>query len=214
MKRISIIIGIILLMLLPLMAWLKAEGNPLDYLLNQVPAGQEFYIFSKLIGLYAFFLLWLHIMWVLLKGSVFYFPLPHWQQNQHKIMGIILIVVAILHVLLFVMAVSLRKGVFAYSMFIPNFSDYYHSLLGLGVFAFWLLPFILYSGIKLKANQHKLWMHRSVFLFYLLVFFHGIGVGSETKSGILFWFYLLMGISVVFSCIFYFYYPYKAIKKA
>ena len=209
MKNIAIKGGIAGLLLLPLIIWLKAEGNPLEYLFHQVPSGQAFYIFSKLIGLYAFFLVWFHIIWVLLKETPFRSILPYWKPSYHQLMGVSLMLIIILHALLFLIAVSLRNGMLAYSLFIPDFSDYYHSLLGLGVIALWLLPFIIYSGLKLKKTQKKRTLHRGAFLFYLLIFLHGIGIGSETKNGLLFWVYLLMGSSVFLILLYRVYFSFK-----
>lgn len=209
MKRISVVGIIIALMLLPLLVWINVEGNPWEYLFNQVPSGQAFYIFSKLLGLYAFFLVWLHIIWVLLKKTALYSVMPSWKLHYHQIMGISLIAIIILHIAFFITAVSLRNGVFSLALLFPDFSDYYHGLLGLGVLALWLLPLIVYAGYRLKKNQKKQGLHHTTFLFYVLIFVHSIGAGSETKSGVLFWVYLLMGISVLLAILSKFNFFYK-----
>lgn len=197
MRKISAILSLLALLSIPLGVWITVEGNPIHYLTHPVPDGQAFYIFSKLIGLYAFILLWLHVMWVILKNTSAGNVLPKWRRQYHQVMGVSLVGVIVVHIALFVTAVSLRKEAFAYNLLFPNFSDYYHSLLGLGVLALWLLPLIIYTGFKLKHDSTQRWLHRAAFLVFTLIFFHGIGVGSETKSGLMLYLYLFMGGSVV-----------------
>ncbi len=201
MKKIHLFI-LLILFSIPMLVWLNAEGNPLDYFVYQVPAGQSLYVFTKLIGLYTFFLLWLHIIWVLLRQTALTAYLPQWKKNYHQTTGLIITGLIILHISLFVIAVSLRQGEFAYHLLLPNFSDYYHSLLGLGVLALWLLPLVIIAGMYLKSGKGKRYWHYLAFFMFLLIFVHGIGVGSETKNGILFWFYLMMGCSVIIALLY------------
>lgn len=196
MKKIGWLGGFIALMITPLWVWISVEGNPLTYITHPVPAGQALYIFSKLVGLYAFTLLWLHVVWVILRNTQLGYLLPRWQKHYHQTMGISITVIILMHVTLFISAVSLRKESFAYNLLLPNFSDYYHSLLSLGLLALWLLPVVIYAGFKLRVDATKRWLHRLGFILFTLIFFHGIGVGSETKSGIMLWMYLSMGVSV------------------
>ena len=191
-----------LLFSLPLWVWITVEGNPLEYLTHDVPGGQALYVLTKLIGLYVFFLLWLHVLWVTLKQTPVSRYLPRWLLKYHQTTAILLALMIVTHVALFVTAVSLRNETFAYTLLIPNFSDYYHSLVGLGVVAFWLLPVIIYAGLKSKQNKNKHRLHYLAYLFFVLIFFHGFGVGSETKSGVMLWVYLGMGISVVAAMIY------------
>lgn len=193
---------LVFLFSIPLWVWITVEGNPLEYLTHDVPAGQALYVLTKLVGLYVFFLLWLHILWVMLKQTPLSRYLPRWLLKHHQATALTLTILIIVHVALFVTAVSMRKGEFAYTLLIPNFADYYHSLVSLGVLALWSLPLIVYAGIKSKQKKHIQRLHRLSYIFFVLVFFHGFGVGSETKSGVMLWVYLGMGGSVVAAMIY------------
>ena len=60
-------IFIVLGMILPFVFWLNSVGDPKLYLQDEVPAGQLIYAISKLLGLFAFALLWLQFVLVGVK---------------------------------------------------------------------------------------------------------------------------------------------------
>lgn len=192
----------IVLLVIPLFSWLSSEGNILDYFIYTVPQGQFLYVISKLLGLYGLTFLWLHMSYALLRHSFFNVYLVPWSIKRHRNTAIFALVLIVLHLGLFVMAVSLRKELVSFDLLIPNFSHgYYKSLLSFGAIGFWLILFVALTGRLLaltKKNEWTLrWLHRLSFVCFTLVYFHGLGVGSETKSGILFLFYLFMGGSLL-----------------
>ena len=66
-------------MVLPLFTWLASIGSPMTYFHYDLPPGQIMYILAKLAGLYAFAMLWLQIMFALLKnGRWSHYLLPQW----------------------------------------------------------------------------------------------------------------------------------------
>ena len=188
------------LLLVPLYIWLDAEGNILDYFVYDMPKGQFFYIMSKLLGLYAFVFLWLHISYALLKNTLLSRFIIPWNVKQHQKLAIFSFFLICIHLLLFISAVSLRKETIAFDLLFPNFSHgSYKSLLSLGVIAFWLIIFVALMG-RLKTVYQKntsflLWLHRLSYVCFVLIYVHGLGVGSETKSGVLFGFYVFIGFS-------------------
>ncbi|VAW62702.1 hypothetical protein MNBD_GAMMA08-1238 [hydrothermal vent metagenome] len=191
-----------MLLLFPLIAWLSSEGDLMDYFIYDMPEGQLLYVISKLLGLYGLVFLWLHMSYALLRNSVLNGFIIPWTIRKHRNTALFSMALIVVHLLLFIAAVSLRKQTIAVELFIPSFSHgYYKSLLSFGVIAFWLILCVAIMGRLLSLmNQYHamgIWVHRLSVICFILVYFHGLGVGSETKNGVLFGFYLFLGGSLL-----------------
>ncbi len=192
----------VILIVIPFVSWADLKGNLIDYFIYIIPEGQLLYVVSKLLGLYSIAFLWLHISYALLRKSVFNNFIVPWSIKQHHNTAAFAIVLMIVHIVLFFIAVSLRNQAIAVDLLLPSFTNgYYKSLLSFGVIAFWLILCVVITGIFLSfVNQYRsvnIWLHRLSLVSFILIYFHGLGVGSETKSGVLYWFYLFMGGSLI-----------------
>ena len=186
-----------LLLLLPLTAWLSTHNNLIDYLSHETPPGQILYVLSKLFGLYALLTIWLHISWALLGKTPLAKILPRWNAKRHRNMGFVSLVLMVLHAGLFIAAVSSRKGDVAWELLLPVFGHgHYRLMLSLGVVGLWFLVLIVMAGvglIKNTTNRKLRWLHHLAIPFLVLVYVHGLYIGSETKNGFTFIVYVVMG---------------------
>ena len=170
-------------LLLPVIAWLSSVGNVLDYLSPRVPPGQALYVFSKLAGLTSITLITLQAFLIVgrrfgwrIVGSV-------WTIRHHRILGISIAAVGLLHVALFAAAASARSGRWDWYLFVPKFfAGSYDLGVGLGVAAFWLVVVTVPIGALVLA---QCWVrvlrpiHRLVALTLPLAIAHGLWIGSE-----------------------------------
>lgn len=192
--------------LLPIIIWYRQTGDLLIYLSSDTPDGQFLYVLSKLIGMYALLCIILQLIVSLLEKSnmsQFYLPtLPH------RTLGIIVVVLAVVHLLLFFFAVSLRQGFFAWNLFLPDFHDYYHIYLSLGLIGLWVLLAVLFSGLlrAIFSKSNFCFLHNTYWIAIALICIHSFSIGTEvqSKSGVIFFgtlgvvaFALLMNLLVI-----------------
>lgn len=172
-------------------AW--SIGSPLYYLLNDVPPGQGVYILSKLTGLLAFSLFWLQAMAALLGGLPRLPGLASRLQPGHRVLGGTVLVLLVTHALLFFLAVSLRSGHPALGALTPDFSSgFYGFYRSLGVVALILACLAVLGGILRRHRPGLRWLHRAWAVTFLLVFLHGVSIGTETRLGAMVYLYWLM----------------------
>ena len=188
----------LMILLLPLAAWLGMEGNPLVYWQYEVPDGQLVYVFSKLFGLYALLFLWLQTAWALLKDTDWAGCFPAWRAGIHQLLGLSVAAVIVCHATFFVAGVSLRQQAIAWNLLLPVFDHgYYRFMLSLGIVALGLLPVVIAAGFALRRNKRQ-WklLHWLAPLMFALAFVHGLFIGSETRFGIMSLLYVGMGASL------------------
>ncbi len=188
------------LLLFPFFFWVGVEGNIMEYFLYAIPRGQFLYVCSKLAGLYGIVFLWLDVSYALLRETIVISYLNPWSARQHRVMALLSISLIFLHLVLFIIAVSMREQRLSLGMLLPNFSHQsYQNLLSLGATAFWLIIVVGVSGYCLYCARNNKrtfgYLHRLSFVCFLLVYFHGLGVGSETRNGLFYGFYIFMGAS-------------------
>jgi len=184
------------LLVLPGATWLAALGNPVTYFRFDLPPGQTAYILVKLAGLYLFVLLWLQVMFALLKGD----PrarnlLPDWTVRKHRLLGIATLLVAWAHFLLFFTAVSLRKDAIGYDLLLPQFSNgIYFVAVSLGWFALAGLNVVALTGL-LRMRTGGIWSlaHRLSLGVFCVGLVHAQMIGSEAKTTL--WFALQLGLA-------------------
>lgn len=175
------------LLCIPAVTWLSVTGNPLGDLYNELPPGQLLYRFSKLAGLYAVMLLWMQVMYGLLKTL----PrvqgiLPIWSVSLHRGLGLSVLVLALLHFGLFVIAVSLRKQAVAWNLFLPDFSQgFYTSVVSVGWCALLVLLIVAIVGLlRNKLSGPWLKLHRLALLVLWAGMVHGLLIGTDTSTGL------------------------------
>jgi len=207
-------ITLIILATIPAFYWLQSIDDFSIYIDYETPPGQLFYIFSKLTGLYAVFLLWLQILLGLARRT------PYGERLGlsilfHRNLGIVAFTALVLHAALFIIAVSLRKEDFAYDLLLPVFDHgFYRIAVTLGVLALYGLIFTLVAGIlRRRGKQWAVWMHRISLLAFALTLAHCLLIGTETRYFAMIALYSVMGGSVIITMYYRFKYQPTALQK-
>ncbi len=193
--------------------WLSAIGNPFHYLDPAVPEGQLLYVLSKLAGLCAVSLFTVQLIVTVLRGTPFGPSMRGWPTAAHAILGAGVLFAALLHVILFVAAASIRSEHLVTALLLPRWSTgFYDSMTSLGALALYTLVFIAVAGalgrrlgiirvwsttpryLQLKAQR----IHRAlVFLSVPLIIIHSYAIGSETGTLPFIIFYVVLGIAAL-----------------
>lgn len=193
MQKLALYAFTLLVFVSPGAIWIAQTGDVFFYFSDMAPRGQLLYVLSKLVGMYALAsIVWQVILSLLDKAEILSVP---WKGKGHKIMGSLIVILALSHLLLFFSAVSLRQGYPAWGMFLPNFNDYYHTHLTLGLIALWGLFAILMAGILRVINKGKQlhFLHKTYLLSAGLAYWHALSVGSEVQSNAGMVYYLIVG---------------------
>lgn len=193
MKYLKTVLALFLLAV-PGLIWYRQTGDLTFYFAEQVPEGQLLYVLSKLAGLYALVFIAWQIFAALSERVI---TLPAVKRNRlHRWLGSLVIILALAHLLLFFVAVSMRQDAPALSLFLPSFKDYYHTRLAFGLFALWAFFLVAIAGLARMRSSAKLsrWLHRSYWIAISLVYLHALAVGTETQSVTGIVFYSLLGV--------------------
>ncbi len=187
----------LVVLLVPLVVWSQQTGAISLYLSDDSPEGQLPYVLSKLAGMVALSLAaWQVITTLLCRfGTV---RLTR-QGMVHAVLGTLTAVFACLHFALFFLASSSRDGTMAWGLFVPNFVDYYHTHLSLGLIGWAVLLGVLVSGF-LRANRKTMVrkvLHRSYWVSIALVYVHAMAIGSESQSTVGMLFYFGLGLAAL-----------------
>lgn len=186
--------------LAPVVVWAISTGDPLVYLRYEMPPGQSPYVLSKLIGLLALSIFWLQWMIGFLR-RVDWIALPVRRAHAtHRHLGLLVFGLVLVHVGLFVYAVSLRTEHFAWHVLVPSFSEgYYKQRIALGILALGLFPLAIVAGILRRRGRLWQWVHRLWIVVFALIFVHAISIGTETRMGVLWYFYLFLAVTMTAS---------------
>lgn len=171
---------------LPVAIWWMSVQRPMAYLrMAGLPPGQALFVLAKLAGLLAVVALWVQAMLALAGRVPLLRVLPASTLRQHQWLGAVTALLVLAHVVLFIVATTLRKQAFAIDLLWPNLDHgYYFFNVSLGAFAFWLLVLTVFAGWR-TARGDRRW--RVVHLLWPvligLVFFHALAIGSESRFG-------------------------------
>jgi len=170
--------------LLPLLLW-HITSDVYGYFRYGAPTGQIWYVFSKLFGLYGALLLWYQAFYTLLKNTRYANALPLWTLLRHRYLGSLTLLLITCHIAFFVTAVSLRKETFAWGLLLPDFTDFYHTAITLGLVAFAIAVIAVLSAI-LRRGLPSVWkiVHRAMLIVVTLGLVHGFLIGTETRYGL------------------------------
>lgn len=176
-------IGWTLLLATPWVWWQSTTDVP-GYIKYGAPDGQVWYVFSKLLGLYAAVFLWLQALCGLLKPTPYRFLLPNWARSRHALLGGLTVLVLAAHIGSFITAVSLRKDRVEWTLLLPDFRDFYHTSITVGLAAFFLM-LIAVMAAKLRRRLPEVWrwVHRLMLVVIALGLLHGFLIGTETRDG-------------------------------
>jgi len=174
----------LVLFAIPAVAYLHANGGLAAYFEYDVLDGQFLYMLSKFNGLYALMFLWLQIVYGLLDKQYRWMLTVSESRSFHRNNGLWVVVLLLTHIGLFVAAVSARKEHFDFSLLLPNFNGYYHSMLTLGLIGFFVvlisIPGRLLRNIYSDVGN---WLHRLSIISFILIYFHSYAIGSESRVG-------------------------------
>lgn len=179
-------------LILPILAWNESVGGLSSLFAMNPPAGQYFYLFSKLFGMLACVVIWTQIIIALIsrteKIRPFFMRFFNFSKKDHYILGMTTTFFVILHIGGFVLGVGLRTGNIPLHLFLPLFdSDFYHRAIALGACAFWVLILIVVTGVMRRISSSKVlsWAHKLWYFFISLVLVHAFLIGTEFSSGLM-----------------------------
>lgn len=182
----------------PIVTWRRSVGDPAVYFTHALPPGQSIFIFAKLAGLLAIGLFWAQALLAMAPRVPLFRGFPALNRRAHIMLGAATAFLVAAHVGLFIVASSLRKKVVALDLLLPNLNHgYYFLFITFGAFALYLLVIALFAGWRTHRGgrawkkAHMLWI--GVFALALL---HSIGIGSETRYGVLRYVFLFTGSSM------------------
>ena len=183
----------------PGLAFVMTAGDIREYFHYDVPDGQFLYILSKLTGLYAAVLLWLQVMGGLIRPAGIVGGEAPGFLRRHRVLGLAATLLLLIHAGLFVAAVSLRNGHFAWALLWPHFDlGYYRQMLSLGLIAAWLLMGVIVAGlVRSRLGGLWKWIHRLSVPALVLVLVHSFFIGTETRVGPMPYVYLIMAASLL-----------------
>lgn len=187
-----------LFLLPPVLVWFF-NALPFGGYVN-APRGQIFYLFSKLSGLLALWLIMIQLV-LMLGKKIGFFDISI---RAHMVLGIFIITAIVLHGGLFVAGVSIRQGALNLAPLLPAFDHgFYKTRLSLGNIAAILIVFTVISGALMrKCNLSPLkrsvlkWLHAMGFIAYFLGLIHALSIGSEIEADILFYMVLLVALVI------------------
>lgn len=170
----------------PAIVWTASVNDPMAYVRwGGLPPGQQWYLAAKLAGLLGFCLFWAQCILALARHVA---PLSKWfvvDLRWHRKLGLVTASLVLAHVVLFVVAASLRTGQPAWDLLLPDFTHgYYRSRIALGAAAFWLVCLTVFAGWRTMRGArrwkivHLLWP-----VVFGLVFWHAFTIGTESRYG-------------------------------
>ena len=194
---------VMFLLAVPPGIWWSSGGGAIWHYGFSMPDGQVLYLFSKLAGLYAFVLLCIQILGGLGRAGLLPVrPVPHFSARGHRTLGLGTVFMVLLHVGLFVGAVSMRKGHFAYGLLLPDFfGGHYKFMVSLGWLGGLLLLGVVVSGFVRAMRTGGSSVHQLALLALALVVIHAQQIGSEVGGGMLYYLSVAMGVLVAWGVV-------------
>lgn len=175
--------GALVLMAAPFLIWRQHAGNFAEYFQYPTPIGQEMYVWSKLLGLYAYVLLWLQILYGLSARRWAGSKPAAWRVDIHRALAGMALSLIVLHVFLFVGAASLRGKHLALQWLLPVFDKgYYAAMVSLGALALGLLLVAALCAVfRRYLGRIWKWGHWLALPAFALVCLHSLSIGSESR---------------------------------
>ncbi len=178
----------------PGFVWLQSVGDLSIYIKYETPPGQVPYIFSKLAGMYAVFLLWLQVVFALIQKSPIGEKIAFWNLSLHRTLGYLSAGLLVLHASLYVAAASLRTNHLAFNVLLPDFSQgFYAFAVSLGVLAFYGMAVVIIAGhVRQRGIEKAKWLHRISILVLVSTLAHCLLIGTETRYVLMMTIYVFM----------------------
>lgn len=182
MKWIAVLVFVIFIILLP---FLQGNGDgikPWELLNYTLPAGQWYYLLSKLAAQYAYILLCLQVLVGMIRTYV-RAPFHGMTLRLHRNLGMLTVSITLLHIGLFIIASTIRSGHFPMALLTLQFDQgYYAFYVSLGLIAAFLLLAITSIALLRKRLPYTVFEygHRFAWLVWLIAFLHSVAIGSES----------------------------------
>jgi len=187
-----------LVLLFSLIVWFRHTENMDVFLAADLPGGQRFYLFSKLLALVSLACLILQIVFMM-YGRYGLSSQFKWSLKSHRTLGVFTFFLIAGHGIAFIIAASLRGTAPAYSLLLPNFhSGLYNAAVSLGLIAFYLSIFVVVLGLLSRGKPFRFGLiHRClVWVVFLCVIVHSMAIGSESRTWPMLLFYLASIVSI------------------
>ncbi len=177
---------------IPFIVWAISVGNLLDFFVLKYPPGQFIYLFSKLLGLYAFYFMTLQLILGLQGRRSQYF-------TYHPLVGAATALTVIGHFTTFIWAASLRTNHLVIDTLVPTFSHgFYKSAISYGAIAGYVLSIVIVAGILQRKWHFFKMLHKLAWVVAILGWVHSFAIGTETRSSIIMVFYIsLLGLALL-----------------
>jgi hypothetical protein len=187
---------------LMIVAWVVCVSQlpGMDWWSIGLPAGQNYYRFSKFAALAAVLLLALQVYSGLLKTP--------WQQagyrvhqQLHMVLGCAVLCCALLHYVTFMWGVNLRQQHFPTFLLMPlPVKDYYSLALLMGWLSLWVLLLMTVSGaLRRRFPRVMSWLHRSWLGVGAGVIAHSSMIGGDVQTLVGRGFYAVILLSILFA---------------
>lgn len=177
-------LAVLALFLSPAHTWLALGGDLREYFQYETLPGQVPYVLSKLCALYAVEFVWLQALLGLLRPRLVQpgrMPAALWRR-AHTALGLAALLTMLAHVLLFVVATSLRNRNPALDLLLPWGHGVYRTWVAFGAASLWLL--VIAAAVQLGrwlSARLRLWVHRIALVAVVLVAVHSLAIGSESR---------------------------------
>jgi predicted ferric reductase len=183
--------------IIPAYSWWVNIGGVERFSDAHSPAGQNMYMISRLLGLLAV----ASCCWQICIGiqgklkKPFLFQQLNQQYEIHKKLGKTSLTLFWLHSISFFAAVSLRQDKLAGKLLLPDFTDYFHTILSLG----WIALVLASIAVAVRASESLRKWHKLVYIVVPLIFVHSLSFGTETRDPLMFIWYLFLGGIIIFT---------------
>ncbi len=161
---------------------------------------QVYWYMARVSGVIAYLLLWASVMWGLmltnkvLKGVLK--PLVTFE--LHQFLSVLSLAFSGFHAFILLGDRYIAFDVAA--LLIPFKSTYEPLWVGLGILSFYLMAILIVSFYFKKRMGHKVWrlLHYASFLGWVMVTFHGLMAGSDTRTPVMLMIYVVSTVSISF----------------
>lgn len=189
---------------IPGIIWLSSISQSNTLFSPNSPPGQNLYISAKLAGLYTGILATAQVLVGLLRHYFVRRSIAPWNEHLHRALGTLVCLTATIHVVLFASAKSIRSGHMPWDLLLLDFDGgFYRTAISIGTLGYYGIVFVLIAGVLRRTFTSK-WrfIHKIAPYAVITGITHGLLIGSEVKSPILFVSYaamiLLIAIAVFF----------------
>jgi predicted ferric reductase len=130
------------------------------------------------------------------SGFIYNFFGPVFSWRLHRTYGITLVAFILIHVV--TLAFDTTKNFSLADLFVPFYSQYSPIYMSMGIIGFWLFVLIIITSIVWVVKKYKAWrfIHYLAFPAFVLLFLHGVLIGTDTGNPIMLFVYWITGILV------------------